>query len=48
MRQRARKAPVVVDLNDPKWADLRGQLADDTPVSEAEALAHMQWLRTGR
>jgi hypothetical protein len=37
-------APIVVDLSDPKWADLRKQLADSTPASDEEVRAHLRWL----
>jgi hypothetical protein len=30
------RRPIVINLNDPKWADLRESLADDRPLSEKE------------
>jgi hypothetical protein len=42
-----RRKPIVIDLTDPKWADLRGQLANVGPVSDAEAAAFMRWLVKG-
>jgi hypothetical protein len=39
---------VVIDPNDPKNADLMAQLADDTPLTPAEAEKFMHWLKTGQ
>jgi hypothetical protein len=42
------KAPVEIDWNDPKWASVRWQLEDSTPLSDEETQAAMRLLRTGK
>jgi len=47
-RSNAREAPVVVDLSDSKWAELRAQLADATVLSAADSAAVRHWIETGK
>jgi hypothetical protein len=40
----ARRAPVVIDVNDPKWANLRDQLTDATTLSAEDSAVRVHAL----
>jgi hypothetical protein len=45
---KARKLPIVVDVNDPKWVDLRDQLTDEKVLSAEDSAAVLHWIETGK
>jgi hypothetical protein len=44
---KARREPIPVDVNDPKWADLREQVENGKVLSPEDSAAVLHWIETG-
>jgi hypothetical protein len=46
--EKAPRLPIVIDVNDSKWTDLRDQLADAKVLSAEDSATVLRWIETGK
>jgi hypothetical protein len=47
-REKAHKPTAAINVDDPKWADLRDQLTDAKVLSAEDSAAVLRWIETGK